>query len=413
MGKVIFVNRYFYPDHSATSQLLSDLAFDLAQHAVDVHVITSRQVYDNPGFVLSSAERINDVSVRRVWTSSFGRQRLWGRAVDYLTFYASATWQLWRTVTKGDVVVAKTDPPLVSVIAAVVSRIRGAALINWVQDLFPEVASALGVKPVKAIDFLLRRLRNFSLHNAKFNVVLGERMAARIADQGVDPKSVRVIHNWSDGRVVKAIAHDQNDLRRRWGLEGKFVIGYSGNMGRAHEFRTIIESADLLRNESGTIFLFIGGGAFRTWLEREATTRGLSNVIFRPYQERSRLSQSLGVADVHLISLQPSLEGLIVPSKFYGIAAAGRAVLYIGDPEGEIPRIIRNEKCGQTVMVGDAETLANCLRRWSADSGLVSEMGRNARLVFERRFDKDRALAAWREVLQLAASEADPQRGAL
>lgn len=412
-GRAIFINRYFYPDHSATSQLLSDLAFDLAQRDVDVQVITSRQVYDNPASTLPSVDRINGVSVRRVWTSRFGRNRLWGRAVDYLTFYLSTTWRLWRTVVKGDVIVAKTDPPLISVIAAFVARLRGATLINWVQDLFPEVATALDVRLIKALDPLLRCLRNLSLRAAKLNIVLGERMAARIVDQGIHPDAVKVIHNWSDGRLIRPIAHAQNDLRRQWGLEGLFVVGYSGNMGRAHEFRTIIAAAELLRRETGIVFLFVGDGAYRAWLEREAVKRGLGNVIFKPYQERGRLTQSLGVADVHLISLQPSLEGLIVPSKFYGIAAAGRPVLYIGDPDGEIPRIIRSEKCGLTISPGEAEQVANCLRQWSSNSELVFAMGRNARIAFERRFDKEPAQAAWREVLQQAGVSTGLRQAAL
>jgi colanic acid biosynthesis glycosyl transferase WcaI len=410
MGRVIFINRYFYPDHSATSQLVSDLAFDLAQRDVDVQVITSRQVYDNPAAALLAQDRINGVLVRRVWTSRFGRHRLWGRAIDYLTFYSSTLWCLWCVAVKGDVIVAKTDPPLISVIAAFVSRLRGATLVNWLQDLFPEVATSLDVKPVKAMNFLLRCLRNYSLRKASFNIVLGERMAARIVDQGIKQATVKVIHNWSDGQMIRPIVHKHNDLRRQWGLEGLFVVCYSGNMGRAHEFQTIIDAATLLRNEAGIVFLFVGDGAYRVWLERETARRCLGNVIFKPYQPRARLMQSLGVADVHLISLQPALEGLIVPSKFYGVAAAGRPVLYIGDPDGEIPRIISREKCGLTILPGNAKAVADCLRQWLANSALVSEMGRNARIAFERRFDKEQALSVWRGVLQQAGVSASARR---
>lgn len=410
MGKIIFINRYFYPDHSATSQLLTDLAFALAREGRDVRVITSRQAYDNPLSELPAVESVNGVSIIRVWTSRFGRRRLWGRAVDYVTFYISAAWRLAMTAAQDDVIIAKTDPPLISVMAAAVVKLRKATLINWIQDLFPEVASALGINGINVLAPVLLKLRNASLRTAKINVVLGNRMAERIIAQGISSERIRVIHNWADGKDIKPLTRGDNQLREEWGLRNGFVVGYSGNMGRAHEFRTIIDAAELLKDEAGIVFLFVGDGAYRAWLEREVAKRGLGNVIFRPYQERGRLTQSLGVADVHLISLQPSLEGLIVPSKFYGIAAAGRAVLYIGDPDGEIPRIVRREKCGLTVSPGDSETVANCLRQWSLNRELVSEMGKNARTAFERRFDKEQALAAWREVLQEAGIRASLHR---
>src|SRR4029077_12500742 len=143
--KVVFVNRFFYPDHSATSQILADLTFHLAKTGIAVHVITGRQVYDDPDSTLPSNDLIQGVRVIRVWTTRFGRQNLLGRTFDYLTFYLSTAWSLFALVKPGDVVIAKTDPPLISVVAAMVVKSREAKLINWIQDLFPEVAGALNI----------------------------------------------------------------------------------------------------------------------------------------------------------------------------------------------------------------------------------------------------------------------------
>src|SRR5512140_1118252 len=162
--RIIFLNRYFYPDHSATSQMLSDLAFFLAGAGHEVCVVTSRQRYDDAGAVLPARERIDGVEVHRVRTTRFGRDNLVGRAADYATFYLAAGWRLWRIARVGDVVVAKTDPPLISVVASVVARWRRAPLVNWVQDVFPEVAEALGVRALKGPQAaLLRWLRNRAL----------------------------------------------------------------------------------------------------------------------------------------------------------------------------------------------------------------------------------------------------------
>src|SRR3954454_14333980 len=140
MRRVIFLNRFFYPDHSATSRMLSDLAFELASSGRDVHVIASRQLYDKPGAALPAYDMTRGVHIHRVGTTSFGRSRLPGRAMDYLSFYFTS-WRCALSVARpDDILVAKTDPPMISLIGMVAPRQRGAKLTIWVQDVSPEIA---------------------------------------------------------------------------------------------------------------------------------------------------------------------------------------------------------------------------------------------------------------------------------
>jgi colanic acid biosynthesis glycosyl transferase WcaI len=398
--KVIFLNRYFYPDHSATSQMLADLAFDLAARGQETHVITSRQRYDNPWAGLPPYESVAGVRIHRVWTSRFGRGRLFGRALDYLTFYSSAAWRLARLAARGDRVVAKTDPPLISIIAAVVARLRGAVLVNWIPDVFPEVATALGVRGIsRPLARGMCYLRDLSWNEARHNVVLGERTAEYLTARGLDAGRITVIPNWADGARIRPVRSCENRLRRAWGLAEKFVVGYSGNMGRAHEFGTIIEAVERLRDEPGIGFLFIGDGPQREAVAREARRRRLGNLVFRPYQPRARLKESLGAADVHLISLRPEVEGWIVPSKLYGIAAAGRPTLFIGAAEGEIASLLHETGCGVQIAPGDAARLSGLIREWARHPEEAARRGRKARAVFEQRFGQGRGLQAWRRLL--------------
>lgn len=398
--KTIFINRYFSPDHSATSQLLSDLAFDLASRGQDIHVITSGQLYTNPQASLLSEEVISGVKVHRVRTSRFGRARFWGRMLDYLTFYLGATWRLFRSIRPGDVVVAKTDPPMMSVCAAWAAKIRKGVLVNWVQDLFPEVASSLEVSGIRFVAPMLKRLRNRSLQQGRTNVVLGRLMAQHLRDEGVSSDRITVIENWADGDVIQPVSKEDNPLLREWGLEGKFVLGYSGNMGHVHEFKTMIDAAERLKDEAGIAFVFIGDGIARPWLEAEVAERGLTNVQFRPYQPTDRLRWSLSVPDVHFISLRPTLEGLIVPSKFYGIAAAGRPVIHVGDPDGEIARILEREQCGWSFCIGEVGPLTDCILGLSQRRLEGTEAGLRARQAFDRQYARVHALQTWRTLLE-------------
>jgi glycosyltransferase involved in cell wall biosynthesis len=409
--KIIFINRYFFPDHSATSQLLSDLAFDLASDGYEVHVITGGQLYTDPQASLDCHEVVREVNVFRVRTSRFGRTRLVGRLLDYLTFYVGATWRLLRLIGPGDLVIAKTDPPMLSVCAALVARWRGAALVNWIQDLFPEVAASLDVSGVRYLAPVLKLLRNKSLRQAHSNVVLGSLMASRLRDEGIAPDRIAIIANWADGDLIRPVAKEDNPLLGEWGLNGKFVLGYSGNMGRGHEFKTIVDAAELLKAAEEIAFVFIGDGIARPWLEGEVTKRRLTNVQFRPYQPADRLRWSLSVPDLQVISLLPALEGLIVPSKFYGVAAAGRPVLYVGDPDGEIARIVRREQCGWIFSVGEVGPLAKCILGLSQSRDEVVKAGERARHAFDRQYARPLAHRKWRVLLE-TLSAAVPQQTA-
>jgi glycosyltransferase involved in cell wall biosynthesis len=423
--QLIFLNRYFYPDHSATSQMLSDLAFALAERRQVVCVITSRQRYDAPADTLEPMETVDGVAICRIWTSRFGRNNLFGRAIDYATFYLSAAWRLWRMAGSGDVVIAKTDPPMLSVMAAPVCWLRGARLVNWLQDIFPETAQALGVGGRAALPLyaVMQWLRNRSLHAADMNVVLGERMAERVEGLGVPGDRIRIIPNWADATVIKPIDHANNALRTEWDLNGKFVVGYSGNLGRAHDVDTLLDAMTIIEHAQASVsplsderpsdclpigWLFIGSGALFARLAAEIARRGLTRVVFKPYQPKARLAESLGACDVHLVSLRPELEGLIVPSKFYGIAAAGRPSIFIGDKDGEIARLIARHECGLSVAMGDGRRLAQCIFTLAGKANLCREMGQHARQACEAQFDRSIAIARWENLLVEGSSTTKP-----
>jgi glycosyltransferase involved in cell wall biosynthesis len=184
-------------------------------------------------------------------------------------------------------------------------------------------------------------------------------------------------------------------------LEDKFVVGYSGNLGRAHEFATVLAAAELLRSNSHIIFIFIGGGHLTQELARVVKQRDLEHSFrFFPYQDRSLLKYSLSAADVHWISLRPEMEGLIVPSKFYGIAAAGRPIIAITAKDGEIARLVEQHGCGLVIEPGNASALAEALSLLSADNARVTAMGRRARRMLEAHFTSRKAFERWVQLFE-------------
>jgi glycosyltransferase involved in cell wall biosynthesis len=215
-----------------------------------------------------------------------------------------------------------------------------------------------------------------------------------------------VIHNWVPISHVRPIPRHQNALRVEWALSDRFVVGYSGNMGRAHEFDTILAAAEVLQNDPTVTFLLIGGGAHRERVEREIESRGLRNVLLKPYQPVERLAHSLSAPDMHVVTLRPEMEGCIVPSKFYGVLAAGRPLVFIGRPDGEIGRLVTAHACGFAVWPGDHAGLVTAIDQLRRSPHRLSDLSENA-VRAAVHFDRQRALEKWRTILFAAASAGD------
>jgi len=247
---------------------------------------------------------------------------------------------------------------------------------------------------------LLARARDRSLAAADAVVAIGDAMAERVAALGcVDPARLHVIHNWSDGSSVVPVAGDANPLRRAWRLDGKFVVQYSGNLGRVHEFDTMLAAARRLQSRDEIRFLVVGRGPRLAGVRERVERESIANVGFEPLQERASLAHSLGVGDVHLSVLRPEFEGLVHPSKLYGILAAGRPTIFVGSGTGETARILERTGAGLTVPTGDADGLAAAIVRLRDDAAARRRMGERARAAFELEYDMPVALAKWEALL--------------
>ena len=403
--RVFFVNRYYAPDESATSQMLTDLAEGLAGSGIEVEVFCSRQLYGDAGAALPSQEVLRGVRVRRGATTRFGRHSLIGRWLDYSTFYLCSAFYLLARVRRGNVLVVNTDPPLLSLIGWLVARCNSASLVNWLQDLYPEVATRLAASPIpRPVEALIRAVRDRSLATARINIVLGTRMREYLIGRGIAATRISICENWADESRLHPLASARSELRARLGLRDSFIVAYSGNLGRAHDATTILEAACALESDPGVTFLMVGGGTGMRSLKMQVSARGLTNCRFAPYQPREGLSDSLAAGDVHLVSLRPELEGLIVPSKLYGVLAAGRPVVFIGHPDGELAQLVALAGIGFSVGSGDSAGLCRALRALRDDETARVRMGARARELFEERYTRAAAVARWREVLRTLAA---------
>lgn len=411
--RLVILNQFFYPDHSATSQLMTDLAESLAARGFRVTAVAGRGRY-NGGGRLAPREEYRGVRVERAWATGFGKASAAGRLADYFTFYMGAAWKL-LTLPRQDVVMALTTPPLIGLLALFVCRLRGMKTAALVQDVYPDVGVALGTFKERGIATrLLDRLNRLTLTRADRVVVLGEcmreRVAAKVGAERAD--KIDVIHNWADGEKIRPPARgERNPFAEEYGLTGRFVVQFSGNFGRVNDFDTPLEAARILKDRDDILFLFVGDGAKAGEIKEYARRHELRNVRLLPYQPRENLVYSLAAGDAHLVTLAEGLAGLSVPSKTYGIMAAARPVLFVGDPRSDVARLVAEHGCGEVVRAGDAESLARVVASWAADPASTERLGHAARELFLREFDRAHAVQAYAESLSKCLGSAEDAAG--
>ena len=391
MKTFVFTNRVYPPVGGATGELLKELAEGLAVEGARVVVVTSRgkrnedcnrpragatrrqrepesranEETDEPENQetrgpkdkrTKGCEVVNGVEVIRVGTAPFTRASHWRRALTYLGLYPQLMWQVWK-LGRVDAVVSMTDPPL-QVAAVTLASCRAKKKIHWAQDVYPELAEELGVIPRGG--FLARVLRfvsTWALRRQDEVVAVGRCMRERLIRRGVDAGKIEVIPNWSS--VAPVTAEKVQAMRERLGWEGKFIVLYSGNIGLAHDFETLTGAAKLLEDD-GVQMVFAGEGPRLEQVRRD--TAGLEHVSFLPPQPKEDLSAFLAAADAHLVSVRAGLEGLVVPSKAYGILALRRPIIFVGSQESEVARVVSGMGSGTLVRNGDVDALATVIK---------------------------------------------------
>ena len=252
---------------------------------------------------------------------------------------------------------------MLKVLGPVLGTLTGAATIHWAQDLYPEVAEALDVIPAKGwLANTMRSLSTWALQGHDHVVAVGRCMKRRIQARGIAPEKISVIPNWAPD-TVHPVPHDQNPFRQAQGWENNTVVMYSGNMGLAHPFEVILDAAEHLYDERpDVVFAFVGEGLRKTWIAEQVARRDLSNVQLLPFQPKARLAESLSAADVHLVTMQPEVEGLVVPSKVYGVLAAGRPCVFLGPEGSEAAQRIRELNAGTVLPNPTPSAVADALK---------------------------------------------------
>jgi colanic acid biosynthesis glycosyl transferase WcaI len=389
---LLVLNQYYYPGVEATAGLLTEICEELAA-TYDVTVVTGRLRGHEAE---ADYELRNGVVVIRVHSTSFDRAELVHRAINYFTYVA-------RSLRRGlfgrppDLVLSMTDPPMIGSVAYLVARRFRVPFVVVSEDVFPEIAIALGRLRNPLMIIPLRLLTRHYLKRANRVVAIGETMKRRLIEKGASPARVTVIPNWVDTSIITP-RDRENEWARQHGLTDRFVVMHSGNIGHAQDLETLIRAGALLNDEPKIAIVLVGFGARYQEYVRLTESCGASNVLFLPYQPREILPLSLSSCDVHFVGLGAGLAGYVVPSRLAGIMAAGRPVLAAAEEESETAQTVLAAECGRVIAPGDPAGLASTIRELSQASDL-EEMGQNARTFAVDNLDRSVAIARYRALI--------------
>ena len=322
--KILLLNAHYWPDLSAaTAQMLTGLGEELARQGHEVRVICGRRKYDEPSVLFPKRQVRNGVHITRIWNSSFGKGAKWKRAVDFATWLASAELALLQE-PKPDVVVTLTTPPLLSVLGARYARRVGARLVPWMMDLNPDEAVAAGwLRQGSTMEKFLRNALEKSFRQSAAIIALDRFMTDRIAAKGIDREKIHIVAPWAHDKEVKPDAEGSKIFRKQHGLEGSFVVMYSGNHSPCHSLGSVVDAAIKLKDEDEVKFLFVGGGTQWNEIKAVKERENLSNVICLPYEPLEKVGASLGAADLHIVAMGEAFVGLVHPCKVYNLLSLG------------------------------------------------------------------------------------------
>jgi colanic acid biosynthesis glycosyl transferase WcaI len=392
--RILVFNQYYWPGVEATAHLLGELCTALAED-FDVTVVTGA-LRGRPHEI--GRMKHNGVDIFRVRSSTFDRRVLGLRALNYLT-YLGQSLRAGLSQERPDIVLCMTDPPIIADAALLVARRFRAPLVVISQDVFPEVAVELGRLSNPLVVGVLKYLIGFYLQRAERVVAIGETMRERLVDKGAARERIVLIQNWVDVDAIQPAERD-NRWSHEQGLSGRFLVMHSGNVGHAQNLDALIRASTFLRDLDRLSVTIIGAGARHAELVELAQTLEAEAVSFLPYQPREMLTESLSSGDLHFVGLAQGLAGYVVPSRLYGILAAGRPVLVSADPDSETARVVTRVGCGIVVPPGKPNLIAEVVRGAYEGKYDLKAMGARGREFVLAEAGRSVAMTRYRDLLR-------------
>ncbi len=404
--KLLIYAHYFYPDVASTGQILTELCEGMID-TFDITVICVVPSYSGTVEEKYKTKRIyneehNGIKVIRVRVPEFQKSNKISRIKNLLSYFINSLLVTLK-IEKQDYIYTISQPPILGGLLGVIGKwIKGGKLIYNIQDFNPEQTMAVGYSKNKLLLNTVMAVDKFSCKRSDKVIVVGRDMQETLRNRFKNKKVPRniFINNWINEKEIYPL--DRNypkvvEFKEKYNLKDKFIIMYSGNIGLYYDLENIIKVIGAFKDREDVVFAFVGDGTVKDKIESYANDNKLSNVSFIPYQDKADLIYSLNAADIHWVVNAKGIKGISVPSKLYGVMAAGKPVLGVLDEGSEARFIVEDCNCGVCIEPGDYKEIANNIEYILNNKEEIRSLGVKGREYLEINLTKEVSINKYKE----------------
>lgn len=403
--RLLIISPHYKPEQvAAAATFVEEIALDLTQMGHDVSVLTAfpnyptGQVFEPYRGKVFMRETCNGIALTRVWIYATNSKKFWPRVLNFGSFSATALLGGLVTRRRPDVLYVMMPPLTLGMAGVLLGKAKRARVVVNVQDIHPYAAVAMGVLRNKYAIRFFEWMEQWIYRHVDHIVVISRGFRDNLVEKGVPASKISIVSNWADPNFITP-GPKNNSFRQEIGVDGKFILVYSGGLTHNSNLEPVLAAADLLREEPFE-FVIVGEGVRKDDLRGLAAAKKLNNVQFKPFQPLERYPDVLRSADMNLVTLSTQAALVSVPSKIFKQMAAGRPILAITPPDTEVDRLVTDAQCGLTVRPDDASGLAQALQWAAAHPAELERFGQNGRRYFESHHSRALCVKQLEEVLQ-------------
>jgi colanic acid biosynthesis glycosyl transferase WcaI len=396
----------FFPELTGISVYTTEMCEYLSKMGHNVTVFTAfpyypeweiQQKYKKRLFL---TENYEGIIIKRSYIYVPSKITTKSRILHELSFIISALFNMFFSC-KADIIIAISPPLGLGLVAYIISRIKRIPFIFHIQDLQPDTAIKLGMLKNKQIINLLYKIEKFIYIKAKKVSVISKKMADKVISKGIEKENIIFFPNWVDIEYIKPYSKI-NKFSRTEGIENKFVVLYSGNIGVKQGLDVVLEVADKTRDNEDIVYIVVGDGAYKEKLIKKCEELKLNNMFFSPVQPKEKYPYVLSSSDICVVPQRKAVTDVVMPSKIFGIMASGKPVIAGASTGSELYNMITDSTCGILVEPENSKQMLNAIMYMYNNPKIGEEYGRNGREYVIRHFSKEMVLTTFeRKIIEI------------
>lgn len=405
--KIVFVINYFYPDFASTGQLMTELCLDL-QNDFDITVIAAQPNYAGEKVStkkIFEEDRLENMKIIRIRLPEVDKTSKLSRMKYIFSYFTLANVALLKEKDV-DLIYTISQPPVLGGLIGTIGKfLKRTKHVYNVQDFNPEQAAAVSYTNKQSIFKIAKKIDMLNCNYADCVIVVGNDMSETLKRRFAGKKvpNHTVINNWTNEQEIVPLDKSNKFIKQfltENDLEDKFIIMYSGNVGLYYDLENIVKVTDYFKGKEDLAFVFIGEGAVKKEMQEFVHNKKISNVYFLPYQPKEFIKYSLNAADVHLVVNQKGIKGVSVPSKIYGVMAAGKPILGVLEQGSEAQMLIEKSNSGIVVEPQDYERIIQTIDQfYQMEKSKIKELGSNGREYLDGNLKREISINKYRNLL--------------